>query len=41
MALDSGNVRVGVTGVVYVAPLGTTLPTDETSAPDAAFQDVG
>lgn len=41
MALDSGNVRVGVTGVVYVAPLGTTLPTSVSATPNAAFKDVG
>lgn len=41
MALDSGNVRVGVTGVVYVAPLGTTLPTSVATTPNAAFRDVG
>lgn len=41
MALDSGNVRVGVTGVVYVAPLGTTLPTSAATSPAGAFQDVG
>lgn len=34
-------VRVGVTGTVYVAPTGTTLPTDVTTALDAAFQSVG
>lgn len=41
MALDSGNVRVGVTGVVYVAPLGTTLPTNVNTTPNAAFRDLG
>lgn len=32
MALDSSNVRVGVTGGIYVADIGTTLPTDATTA---------
>jgi hypothetical protein len=41
VALDSGNVRVGVTGVVYVAPLGTTLPTSATTTPAGGFTDVG
>lgn len=41
MALDSGNVRVGVTGVVYVAPLGTALPGSVSASPNAAFKDVG
>jgi hypothetical protein len=41
VALDSGNVRVGVTGVVYVAPLGTTLPTSVSTTPNAAFKDLG
>lgn len=34
-------VRVGVTGTVYVAPVGTALPTDVTTALNAAFQSVG
>jgi hypothetical protein len=41
MALVSDNVRVGVTGVVYVAPLGSTLPTSVSTTPAAAFVDVG
>lgn len=41
MALDSGNVRVGVTGVVYVAPLGTPLPVSSATTPNAAFVDLG
>lgn len=41
MALDSGNVRVAATGGVYVAPTGTTLPTNATSAINAAFDDMG
>lgn len=34
-------VRVGVTGTVYVAPKGTTLPTDVTTSLNAAFKSVG
>lgn len=41
MALDSDNVRVAVTGAVYVAPTGTTAPTASGSALDAAFIDLG
>ena len=41
MALDSDNVRVAVTGAVYVAPTGTTAPTTSASSLDAAFVDLG
>lgn len=41
MALVAANVRVGVTGGVYRAPLGTALPTDATSPIPAEFLDVG
>ena len=41
MALDATQVRVGVTGAVYVAPTGTTLPTDATTSLAVAFDDVG
>jgi len=41
MALDATQVRVGVTGGLYVAPFGTTLPTDATTALPSAHQDVG
>ena len=41
MALTAENVRVGVTGAVYVAPAGTTLPTDATTALPVAHEDVG
>lgn len=34
-------VRVGVTGTVYLAPLGTPLPTDTTTNLNAGFQSVG
>lgn len=41
MALDSDNVRVAVTGAVYVAPTGTTSPSYSDDTLDAAFQDLG
>lgn len=41
MALDSANVRVAVSGAVYVAPSGSTAPTDSSTALDAAFSDLG
>jgi hypothetical protein len=41
MALDSDNVRVAVTGAVYVAPVGTAAPTTSGSALNAAFADLG
>lgn len=37
----AANVRVGVTGAVYKAATGTTLPTDVSSALDVGFEDVG
>ncbi len=41
MALDSDNVRVAVTGAVYVAPSGTTGPSYSDDALDEAFVDLG
>lgn len=41
MALDSGNVRVGVTGALHVAPLGTPLPTSPLSSLPAVWQELG
>lgn len=41
MSLDADNVRVAVTGAVYVAPTGTTAPTSASSTPDVAFKDLG
>lgn len=41
MALDSDNVRVAVTGAVYVAPTGTAGPTDSDGALNVAFVDLG
>jgi hypothetical protein len=38
---DATKVRVGADGVVYHAPLGTTLPTTAVEVLDAAFKDVG
>lgn len=39
MHVTAGKPKVG--GAIYRAPLGTTLPTDATSALDAAFVNVG
>lgn len=39
--LDATKVDVGLTGAISVAPSGTTLPTDATTALDAAFVDLG
>lgn len=41
MATNASNVRVGVTGAAYHAPLGTTVPTDAKTAPAATFKEVG
>lgn len=41
MALISQNVRVAVTGGVYRADLGTTLPTSALSALGGDFEDMG
>ena len=44
MATTVGNVsavKPRVAGCVFRAPLGTTLPTDATTALDAAFKDMG
>lgn len=41
MTLTADNVEVGVTGGVYVADSGTTLPDDTTDTRDAAFADCG
>lgn len=37
MSLVAQEVRIGITGEMFSAPLGTTLPTDETSPLNAAF----
>ena len=42
--MDASNVSFGkskATGAVYVAPAGTTVPTDATTALDAAFKNMG
>lgn len=41
MSLDASKVEVAVTGAVYLAPLGTTLPANSSVALDAAFKNVG
>ncbi len=41
MALDSDNVRVAVTGAVYVGPTGTEAPTASGSALAVGFIDLG
>jgi hypothetical protein len=41
MTLDATEVRVGVEGHLYVAPLGTTMPTDVTTALAAAWVELG
>lgn len=41
MAINTAEIRVGASGSVHVAPLGSTVPTDSTTALDAAFIDLG
>lgn len=41
MALDSDQILVAGGGKVLVAPVGSTAPTDTTTAWDAAFKDLG
>lgn len=41
MATVSDNVRVGVTGAIYIAPAGTTLPTSAEGSLNAAFEELG
>lgn len=41
MANDADNVRVGLNGSVYIAPKGTTAPTDLTTAWPAGWVDLG
>jgi hypothetical protein len=38
---DADQIVVAANGTVYVAPVGTTQPTDPTSAPAAAWVDLG
>jgi hypothetical protein len=41
VSTDTDNVRVAQYGEIYVAPLGTTLPTSVTATLNAAFDSVG
>ncbi|GGM04732.1 hypothetical protein GCM10010099_21060 [Streptomyces cinereus] len=41
MALNADNVRVGLNGNIYMAPKGTTAPTDLDTAWAAAWLDLG
>ncbi|MET8185728.1 phage tail protein [Streptomyces sp. NPDC005246] len=41
MSADNTQVRVGVTGAVYVAPVGTTAPTDPYTPWGAGWIDLG
>jgi hypothetical protein len=41
MALDATEVRVGITGQLYKAPLGTAAPPDATTALAAAYVGLG
>lgn len=41
MALNTDNVRVGSNGRLYVGSIGSTAPTDVTTAWDAAWKDFG
>lgn len=41
MANDADNVRVALTGSIYMAPKGSTAPTDLDTAWDAAWLDLG
>lgn len=41
MALDAPQVRVGITGQLYKAPLGTPEPADSTSVLDPAYGGLG
>lgn len=41
MALTAGNVRVAGTGAIFKAPAGTAIPTDHTTALNAAFKELG
>lgn len=41
MALNADNVRVGLNGNIYLAPVGTTAPTDLDTAWAAGWMDLG
>ncbi|MET7752309.1 MULTISPECIES: phage tail tube protein [Actinomycetes] len=40
-SIGAGTGNLQVTGGILYAPLGSTLPTDESTAPDAAFKKLG
>jgi hypothetical protein len=40
-AIDASEVRVGITGELFKAPLGTAAPTDSTTALPAAWKGLG
>jgi hypothetical protein len=39
--LQTGQIRVAGTGAIWKAPIGSTLPTDSTTALDPAFHNLG
>lgn len=41
MALDATQVRMGLTGHLYAAPVGTAMPADVTTALAAAWKELG
>jgi len=41
MTVSAPNVRVAITGEVYYAPAGTTLPTDSTTSLSGTYQGLG
>lgn len=41
MTIDSSEVRLAPFGNIYVAPIGTTLPTNATTALNVAFESLG
>jgi hypothetical protein len=41
MALDATEVRLGVTGNLYKAPIGTAMPSDTTTALAVAWKELG
>ena len=41
MASNATYARVGITGAIYAAPLGSVAPTDSTAALNAAYLDLG
>lgn len=41
MSVNASNIRVAGNGNIWKAPVGSALPTDSTSAIDAAFKNIG